>query len=102
MRGDWQLCERSGWPDNMSCTNLLAWTWVMKHLCLIVVNLSENQARANKNSPAASRTALAATRCVPSTSFERDGTELGTEGFYVDLPAWEFHFLVAEQSSNIQ
>jgi hypothetical protein len=25
--GDWQLCERTGWPDNASCQNLVAWCW---------------------------------------------------------------------------
>ncbi len=26
--GEWRLCERSGWPDNQSCRNILAWCWV--------------------------------------------------------------------------
>ena len=26
--GEWRLCERSGWPDNQSCQNILAWCWV--------------------------------------------------------------------------
>ena len=26
--GDWRLCERSGWPDNQSCQNILTWCWV--------------------------------------------------------------------------
>ncbi|MGH7259028.1 MAG: alpha-amylase, partial [Nitrospiraceae bacterium] len=25
--GEWSLCECSGWPDNMSCRNVLAWCW---------------------------------------------------------------------------
>jgi hypothetical protein len=25
--GDWQLCDRSGWPDNPTCQNLVAWCW---------------------------------------------------------------------------
>ena len=25
--GEWRLCERSGWPDNQSCLNLVAWCW---------------------------------------------------------------------------
>jgi hypothetical protein len=37
-----------------------------------------------------------------STGFERDGAELEKEGFYVDLSAWGFHFLVAEQGNNGQ
>ena len=26
--GQWRLCERSGWPDNQSCLNILSWCWV--------------------------------------------------------------------------
>ena len=26
--GEWQLCERSGWPDNQTCRQLLAWCWM--------------------------------------------------------------------------
>ena len=26
-RGRWQLLEATGWPDNQSCRNLLAWSW---------------------------------------------------------------------------
>ena len=26
-RGRWQLLETTGWPDNQSCDNLLAWSW---------------------------------------------------------------------------
>ena len=37
--GEWRLCERSGWPDNQSCRNVLAWCWASdgeRHL--VVVN----------------------------------------------------------------
>lgn len=36
--GDWSLRECTGWPDNQSCRNLLAWTW--NDEWLIVVNYS--------------------------------------------------------------
>ena len=39
--GEWQLCDCSGWPDNQSCSNLVAWCWRKEKECyLIVVNLS--------------------------------------------------------------
>ena len=25
--GEWRLCDRSGWPDNPSFQNLVAWSW---------------------------------------------------------------------------
>ena len=41
--GAWRLLEASGWPDNQSCRNLLAWSWAGdggsdRHV--VVVNLS--------------------------------------------------------------
>ena len=40
--GDWRLCERSGWPGNQSCQNILAWCWSRDgERALIVVNYTE-------------------------------------------------------------
>jgi len=100
MRGDWQLCERSGWPDNMSCNNLVAWTWATENsCCLIVVNLSgtQSQGRINIAWPGLKDGIWRLNDVFQSTSFEREGTALEKEGLYVDLPAWGFHFLVAVQ-----
>ena len=45
--GKWKLCERSGWPDNQSCQNLVAWSWVKDDdRRLIAVNLSDNAVQA--------------------------------------------------------
>lgn len=99
MKGNWRLCERSGWPDNMSCDNLLAWTWTTEtgH-CLIVVNLSETQSqgRIKITWPGLKDRLWRLNDAFEATSLERDGGELENEGLYVDLPAWGFHFLIAE------
>ena len=40
--GEWRLCERSGWPDNSSFLNLVAWCWTKDDArYLVIVNLSE-------------------------------------------------------------
>jgi hypothetical protein len=99
MKGDWQLCERSGWPDNMSCNNLVAWTWVTENSrCLIVVNLSETQSQGLIRIawPGLKDRLWSLSDVFQSTSFERDGAELEKSGLFVDLPAWGFHFLIAE------
>ena len=45
--GEWSLCERTGWPDNQSCQNIVAWRWNMgEERCVIVVNLSDAPAQA--------------------------------------------------------
>ena len=50
--GDWRLCERSGWPDNQSCQNVLAWCWVKDdERALIVVNFGPAAAQARVHVP---------------------------------------------------
>ena len=44
--GEWRLCERSGWPDNQSCQNILAWCWVKDdERYLIVINFRQEPPR---------------------------------------------------------
>ena len=46
--GEWTLCERTGWPDNDSYLNVVAWCWQQgadRHL--IVVNLSGARSQAH-------------------------------------------------------
>ena len=39
--GEWRLCERSGWPDNQTFLNLVAWTWCSaREKYLVVANPS--------------------------------------------------------------
>src|SRR5215470_8064125 len=50
--GEWQLCERTGWPDNSSYLNLVAWCWGKdKARYLVVVNLSEYRSQARVQLP---------------------------------------------------
>ena len=50
--GEWLLCERSGWPDNSSYMNLVAWCWSQNEShYLVVVNLSEDQSQARIHLP---------------------------------------------------
>jgi hypothetical protein len=105
MRGDWRLCACSGWPDNMSCNNLVAWTWSTENSrCLIAVNLSETQSQGLVKPawPGLKDGVWRLNDVFQPISLERDGTELEKQGLYVDLPAWGFHFLVAEQGVAVQ
>ena len=44
--GEWTMCECTGWPDNMSCRNLLAWCWKKQTArCLVIVNFSGASSR---------------------------------------------------------
>jgi hypothetical protein len=94
--GEWQLCERTGWPDNSSYLNLVAWCWNQGEVrYLVVVNLSENRSQARVHLPwneLAGRM-WQLTDALNGEVFERDGGEIQSAGLYVDLPAWRFHFL---------
>ena len=50
--GQWSLCERTGWPDNPSFQNLVAWSWAKDDdRYLIVVNLSDSTVQARVQIP---------------------------------------------------
>ncbi len=96
LRGQWRLCERTGWPDNASHLNLVSWCWHDEgSRCLIVVNLSESASQGLVRLPWRDlegrtwRLRDAFTDAV----YERDGGEMCGPGLYVDLPAWGFHVL---------
>jgi hypothetical protein len=93
--GEWELCAVSGWPDNPSSQNLVAWIWVKDNdRRLIVVNLSDSAAQARVQVPwqeARGNTALLIDS-ISNTQFHRDGTEIVLSGLYVELEPWGYHF----------
>ena len=50
--GEWNLCERSGWPDNPSYVNLVAWCWRQgDEKYLVVINLSHTRCQGRIHLP---------------------------------------------------
>jgi len=93
--GEWCLCERTGWPDNASFQNLVAWSWHNDdERYLIVVNLSDSSAQAKVQVPwpdaGGRKWQLLDARL--GVAYERDGDEMLAPGLYVDLWPWSFHF----------
>jgi glycosidase len=92
--GGWRLCECSGWPDNTSWRNLVAWCWSRgAERCLIVVNLSAGPAQARLHFPwdAAGGTGIILKDVFSSSTYTREQTETVESGLFVDLPAWGYH-----------
>jgi len=93
--GEWSLCERSGWPDNTSCRNLVAWCWRRgAERFLVVINLSHTRSQGRVQLPwtdLKGRTCLLAD-VMNGDRYERDGDEMLGQGLYVDLEPWRFHF----------
>jgi hypothetical protein len=92
--GKWSFCEVSGWPDNQSCLNLLAWEWVSDlESLIIIVNLSDQPAQALIKSGYAYKPGKTY-QLIDVTSmelFRRDGEEMLGQGLYVIVQNWGMH-----------
>ena len=101
--GAWQLCARTGWPDNSSSLNLGAWCWEQgRERYLVVVNLSEYRSQGRVQMPwnELSGRTWHLRDVLSGETFERDGDEMQSAGLYVDLPAWRFHILRFQSDRN--
>ena len=88
--------SRTGWEDNPSHLNLVSWCWQKgDSRCLMVVNLSDTPSQGLVRVPWDDlKGRVWGLRDVFTAAFyERDGDEMYSQGLYVDLPAWGFHFL---------
>jgi hypothetical protein len=96
--GEWCLCERSGWPDNQSCRNILAWCWVKDdERCLIVINFRQEASQGLVHVPwdelRGKTWRLDDILC--RESYDRSGDEIRDAGLYVDLGPWKCHLFQA-------
>jgi glycosidase len=102
--GEWRLCELTGWPDNASYTNLVAWCWRKgDERRLIVVNFSDLSAQARIRPPWDDLVGRA-WRLIDFYSgdvYDRTGDEIRDPGLYVGLEAWGFHFLRVEEGDQV-
>ncbi|MDH4130699.1 MAG: alpha-amylase family glycosyl hydrolase, partial [Gemmatimonadota bacterium] len=99
--GDWRLCERSGWPDNQSCQNILSWCWAREdQRYLVVVNFGPQAAQARVHVPwdELRGKQWRLTDALSGDSYERGGDEMRDGGLYVDLGPWQCHLFEARVS----
>ena len=99
--GAWRRLEASGWPDNQSCRNLIAWSWAGEHngdRHLVVVNLSgqPSQARIPLDWPDLPGRSWQLTDVLSQNVFKRDGGELASPGLFVDLGPRQSHLLALQ------
>jgi len=93
-KGKWRLCERSGWPDNQSCQNILTWCWVKEDKSyLIVINFSDitSQARVHLPWDELRGKTWRLNDVLSGESYDRSGGEMSDAGLYVDLGPWKYH-----------
>ena len=92
--GAWRLCERSGWSDNQSCENVLAWCWVKdQERALVVVNYGQGpaQARVHVSWDELRGATWRLDDDLSGDVYDRDGNEMRDIGLYVDLAPWQCH-----------
>lgn len=95
-KGDWTLCERTGWSDNRSCENLVCWAWKKdSDYYLIVVNLSDSgsQGLVKVADHALQAASWHLSDLFSGETFDRQGDQMCSLGLYVDLGPWCYHFL---------
>jgi len=101
--GQWTLCGRTGWPDNQSCQDIVAWRWSKdEERNLIVVNLSDRPAQALVD---VSCDDLAGqtwnfTDVLSGVTYERSGDDLLSSGLYVQLAPWSCHLFECHRSAD--
>jgi hypothetical protein len=103
--GEWKLCERSGWPDNSSFQNLVAWSWVKDDdRRLIVVNLSGStvQARMRVSWEEVRGETWRLADALSDASYDRDGDDMLSQGLYVELGPGNCHFFQCSRTGKGQ
>jgi hypothetical protein len=94
--GEWRLCECTGWPDNDTHRQLVAWCWMTRDSReLVVVNLSGEPAEAQVRLPWDDLRAREweLTDRLDGRTFQRDGDGMAGDGLYVGMEPWSSHFL---------
>jgi glycosidase len=100
--GEWRLCERSGWPDNQSFRNILAWCWVWEgRRYLILVNYSNAQAQARIQVPWDELRGKTwhLGDILSGEIYDRNGGEMRDEGLYVDLGPWKYNLFEVKRGT---
>ncbi len=92
--GEWRLCELTGWPDNQSYKNILAWCWTKDQVrFLVVVNFAGAAAKGRVHVPwdeLRSKT-WRLNDLLSGEIYDRSGDEIRDTGLYVDLEPWKYH-----------
>jgi hypothetical protein len=98
--GTWRLLEATGWPDNDSCRNLLAWSWTDdgadgggRHLVVINFSGEPAQGRVHLDWPGLEGADWHLDSVLGDSAFGRSGDELAGPGLFVDLQPWQFHLV---------
>jgi hypothetical protein len=94
--GQWALLECvPAWDGNGTWDDFLAWSWHARdgQRLLIAVNYAGHQSQCYVRplfADLAGRT-VRLNDLMGAASYDRDGSDLGSQGLYLDLPPWGYH-----------
>jgi hypothetical protein len=100
--GRWQLLDVTGWPDNPSHHNLLAWCWAAgdsRHVAVVNLSQSPAQGRLPLPWPDLRGASWRLAEVLEGTSFERAGDELVDPGLFVALDGMRWHVLAVHPTT---
>ena len=103
--GTWQLLECvPAWDGNGSVDAFIAWAWTAptgEHL-LMAVNYAPHASQCYVRLPFADigGRSWRLRDLLSEAAYDRDGQELLSRGFYLDVPAWHYHALALESTST--
>jgi hypothetical protein len=92
--GSWCLCERSGWPDNPSYLDVLAWCWVKDgERYLVVIHFGRDVAQARVHLPwdELRGKTWRLDDALSGDVYDRSGDQMRDAGLYVELGSWKSH-----------
>ena len=93
--GNWTLFHCTGWPDNATYQNLLAWSWIRENdRYLVIINFSgiPAQGRVQVLWDELREKTCRLLEPFSGETYERSGDEMRNPGLYVGLIPWGFHF----------
>jgi len=93
-KGAWRLCDRSGWPDNQSCQNVLSWCLVEKdERYLVAINYRQEASQTLLHVPwdELRGKSWRLDDLLSGEVYERSGDGMRDAGLYVDLGPWQCH-----------
>lgn len=99
--GAWALCRVTGWPDNQSFENLMAWAWERgEEKFALMLNFSASPSQAMVKLPweelAGSQWLLE--DLLGEETYKRDGSKMLREGLFVDLGPWQAHVFLLRKA----
>ena len=99
--GEWRLLDCTGWPDNATHHNLVAWCWQGAGRHVVIVNLSDQPAQARVQLPWNDLQGKQwwLSELLGGSTYEREGGELAGSGLFVALDGWQWHLVSLHQEA---